>query len=172
MESALVSMVSLALIIIASVTTMMNSFSAVNSIMDSWNSIESAADDKRRTDIAVIPPENYESSVLEVYVNNQGYVKLGSFDEWDFIVQLQNGEVYYIDFTDNISPEENQWTVEGIYISDNLTVSEVFDSDILNPGESAKLIVNLNPDIEDGTYGLLTVSTNNGVTAQCHVHNP
>jgi hypothetical protein len=172
METALVSLVSLALIIIASVTTLMSSLTSFSDVFDSWKRIENEADTKRRTDISMEPPQQYDGGMLEVYVANIGNVNLSSFQDWDVITRYQNGDVYYVEYSDSENPEENHWSVEGIYLSDNISVSEIFDTNVLNTGESVKLKINLSPEIPDGTYALLTASTHNGVTANCHVYNP
>lgn len=171
MESALVSIVSVALIIVASVTMMLSSFSSINSIMDSWKKIEEETDIKRRTDIAAVPPENYSGGIIELLVENEGETNLSNFDEWDIIARYQTGGIYYINYTES-DPGSNQWTLEGIYLTDNTSTPEIFDTNILNPGESARLNINLAPEIASGETAMIITSTNNGVTSQCLVSCP
>jgi hypothetical protein len=167
MESALVSMVCVALIIISSITMMVSSFTSISTIVSSWQQMEEEADNIRRTEISSIPPENYTGGIINLLVSNNGEMNLISFDEWDIIARYQTGGVSYIDYTENLTPGLNQWTVEGIYLSDNLSISEVFDPGILNPKETVKLKINLNPEIAIGETGLISTSTENGVTSQC-----
>lgn len=167
MESALVSVVCVALIIISSVTMMVSSFTSVSTIVESWQQMEKEADNIRRTDISSIPPENYTGGIIDVFVSNEGETNLMSFEEWDVISRFQEGGICYINYTDNPVPDINEWTVEGLYLSDNVSMSEIFDPDILNPEESAHLIINLDPEIAAGGTGLISISTENGVTSQC-----
>lgn len=167
MESALVSMVCVALIIISSVTMMVSSFTSISTIVESWQQMEEEADNIRRTDISSIPAENYTGGIIDLFVSNKGETNLLSFDEWDIIARYQTGGICYIEYTDNITPDLNQWTVEGLYLTDNLTISEIFDHGILNPDETAKLRINLNPEIAVGETALINTSTENGVTSQC-----
>ncbi len=172
METALISIVSVALIIIASVTMMLTSFTSFSSITDSLKTVEKESDVRRRTEISVNAPQNYEGGIIELYVSNDGHINLGDFSDWDILIRYQNGGIAYLDYTENTEPAGGQWSLESIYLSENITVSEVFDSAILNPGESAKLLINPGTEISQGSYGLVTVSTFNGVVSQCHLYRP
>jgi hypothetical protein len=167
MESAIVSIVSVALIIVATVTMMMNTLSSTSTLIDSWIKMEREAEEKRRTEISAVPPEEYGGGIIDMLVRNEGETKLNSFDKWDIIARYQTGGICYIDYTDNPNPGSNQWTLEGIYQTDNLTMSEIFDPGILNPGETVKMNINLDPEIGEGESGLITTSTSKGVTSQC-----
>ncbi len=172
MESALISLVSVALVIIATVTMMMSAFSSASTVADSWKQMEQRAEQIRRTDITAVPPENYGGGNIDLMVRNDGQTNLADFNHWDIIAQYQAGGIYYIDYTDNATPGSNEWTVEGIYLSDNTSMPELFDFNILNPGETANLTINLNPEIGSGKNGRITVATSNGVTSQCLVSRP
>ena len=169
MESALVSIISVALVIVSSVTMMVSSITSFTSIMESWEVMEEEADFIRRTDIAAQPPDSYDGGIIELLVSNEGNTSLSSFSKWDVIARYQTGGIYYIQYTEESSPGSNQWTIEGIYLTDNTSVSEIFDPDILNPGESARLNINLSPEIDPGDTGLIITSTSQGVTSQCMV---
>ncbi len=172
MESALISLVSVALVIIATVTMMMSALVSTSTITDSWKQMEQRAEDIRRTEITTVPPENYAGGTIDLMVRNEGQTNLGDFSHWDIIAQYQAGGIYYIDYTDNATPGNNEWTVEGLYLSDNTSLPELFDFNILNPGETAKLYIKLNPEIGAGTNGKITAVTSNGVTSQCLVSRP
>ncbi len=172
METALISLVSVALVIIATVTMMMTSLQSASTVTDSWRQIERQASSIRRTEIAAVPPENYSGGSVNLTVRNEGQVNVGNFPHWDVIAQYQAGGISYIAYTDNAIPGSNQWTVEGIYLSDNITINEVFDPNILNPGETMKMVINLDPEIGAGDTGRITLSTPNGVTSQCLVTRP
>jgi len=172
METALISLISVALVIIAAVTMAMSSFHSINTVTDSWKQMEQQAGDIRRTEIMAVPPESYGGGNINLMVQNEGQTDLGDFSHWDVIAQYQAGGTYYIVYTTDNPPGNDRWTVGGIYLSDNITISEVFDPDILNPGETMKAVINLDPEIGAGETGRITVSTPNGVTSQCLITRP
>lgn len=169
MESALIALVSIALVIISTMTIMTSSFQSVTTIADSWRQMEQQADSIRRTEIAAGLTGNYTGGNINLMVVNEGQTDLNQFSRWDIIAQYQTGDTNYIAYTENATPGSNQWRVEGIYLSDNTTIAEVFDPNILNPGETIKVIINLDPDIAEGETGRITISTFNGITSQCLV---
>ncbi len=168
MESLLISLVSVALVIIATVTMTISTFGSAITLADSWDKMEKRTEEIRRTSIAVTPPDNYTGGNIDLMIANDGQTDLGDFTHWDIIAEYQTGGIQYIDYTPD-APGDNQWTLEGIYLTSNTSTAEAFDFNILNPGETANLTINLNPEIGAGKLGKITVSTPNGVTAQCIV---
>jgi len=171
MESTIVSIVCAGIIIIAVVTMTMTGFQSASTLSDSWKDMEQLASEIRRTDITSFPPDNYGGGAFDVIVINDGQTDLSDFSSWDVIAQYQDGGSSYIDYTPNSSPSGNEWCVEGIYQSDN-TTDEVFNPNILNPGEHLKVRMDLDPDISEGQTGRITISTPTGITAQCQVTRP
>ena len=126
------------------------------------------AGDIRRTEIAATLSGNYTGGNINLMVENAGQTNLADFAHWDVIAQYQAGDAYYIAYMD-YPPGKDKWAVEGIYLSDNISITEVFDPDILNPGEAMKMVINLETEIGEGDTGRITASTPNGVTSQCLV---
>jgi len=102
-----------------------------------------------------------------VSLRNSGQVKLASFDNWDVIVQYigQDGSYYitWLPYTDG-TPSNNQWTVDGIYLSSENLTAEVFEPGILNPGEEMVIEARLDPRVRNNTAGDVAISTPNGVS--------
>lgn len=169
METALVSLVSIALVIIGTLTMTMSYLRSASTMADSWRQMEQQVGNILRTEIVATPPVSYSGGVVNLTVANEGQVNLGDFSYWDVIIQYQNGQANYIAYTE-YPPGSNQWAVEGIYQSDNVT--ELFDLNLLNPGEEMIMAINLNPEIGEGTTGKITIATPNGVTSQCLVSRP
>ena len=107
------------------------------------------------------------SNSVSLRVVNRGQSNLAEYAKWDIITQYEDGTVNYISYTTEPSPGSNQWVVEGLYMLDGNP--EVYDPDILNPGEQMKLIMNLDPAIGLRETVRITVSTPNGVKSQCLV---
>jgi hypothetical protein len=166
METLLVTLVSMALIIISTVTMTVSTFQSANKMADSWKMMEKQSSIIRRTDIAVLPPPDYQGGTIDLTVQNTGHTDLAEFAAWDVIFQYQSSSACYLTHA-AYPPAGNQWAVKGIYLSEG--VPEVFEPNILNPGEYMVVSVNLNPGIGEGETGRVTVSTPVGVTSQCQV---
>ena len=169
METVLISLVSIALVIVGTVTMTLSAFTSAAEIADSVREMELVAADMRRTEIACSPPASYSGGLIDLTVSNDGQTDLGTMSRWDVIAEYQTGGAVYLAYSSSYPPGNDQWAVEGLYLSDNLSVSEVFDNNILNPGETMKMSVSLSPEIGPGETGRIAVSTPNGVTSQCLV---
>jgi hypothetical protein len=168
METAIITVVCVGIILIATLTMMMHSFNAATTLSESMKEMEEQAANIRRTEIASSPCGNYTGGDICLMVNNEGQTKLAQFPKWDVIAQYQDISKY-IGYTTDNPPGNDRWTVDGIYLPDNSP--EVLDHDILNPGEKMKVIVDLDPEIVDA--GRITISTPNGVTSECIIiRNP
>ena len=171
MESLLVSIISVALVVVATVTMTMNLFSSTVSITDSWKKLEAHVESVQRTAIQVIPPASYNGGEIELMVANTGQTSLSDFAHWDLIADYQSGHTSYLSYTTDPAPGDNEWTLTGIFLTTNSTKPEVFDINILNNMESARIVLNLMPVVGNGESVRFTVSTDNGVTSQCIVTN-
>ena len=98
---------------------------------------------------------------------NQGQVALSQLCKWDIIVQYEDGTTTYMGYTTDAYPGNNEWTVEGIYLLDDS--AEAFEPDILNPGEQMRLYLSINPGVGRDENVRITISTANGVKAECLV---
>ena len=164
METILVSLVSLALIIVASVTMAINTMQSSSKIADSWKNMETQSANINRTDIAATAPTHYAGGAIDLTVKNDGQTNLSDFPKWDVIVQYQSGNVTYLTFNPVYPPANNQWTVKGIYSSAG--TPEIFDYNVLNPSEQMTLTIVLNPELSSGQACRITISTSNGVKSQ------
>ena len=100
-------------------------------------------------------------------VVNRGEISLTDFTKWDIIVQYETGTANYLSYTTSDNPGSNEWTVDSIYMLDDNP--EVYDPDILNPGEQMKLLLNVDPAIGLRETVRITVSTPHGVKSTCMV---
>lgn len=169
MESLFVSLISVALVIVATVTMTMSLFTSTVNVTDSWRKIEARSELMLHTSIQTNPPASYNGGAIQLMVANNGEVNLANFDKWDVIVEYQSGQINYLSHTANPVSGTNEWTVAGIYLSTNTSMPEVFDIGILNSWETAKIVLNVDPEIGPGESARITVSTDNGVTSQCIV---
>ncbi len=167
MESILVCFVSLALIIVSTVTMTINTVQSAARLSDTWKVMNQQAISVRRTEIVSLPPANYYGGTIDLTVKNAGQENLNDFAHWDVIMEKQGSGAVYLTYSASYPPGSNQWAVKGIYISD--AVPEVFDLNILNPGEQVVVSVNPASQIGVGETLKLTLSTSDGITSQCYV---
>ncbi|MDD5189767.1 MAG: hypothetical protein PHE50_01850 [Dehalococcoidales bacterium] len=167
METAIVSLVCVAILLIGTVTTVMTSFNAANKVSDSLKQWEKQSGVINGTGISLLPPANYHSGDVQLTVVNDGKIPLNDFNKWDIIVQWQsNGadQVGYLSRIESGLPAGNQWVVQGIYMSDG--TPEVIEPNTLNVSEKMEIIINLSPILHRNDVAMITVSSPGGVTAQ------
>ena len=166
MESALISLFSVALLVITTITMMITSMQSAADISEAWQNINSQMEETLQTSIDVNLPADYYGGNLLLQVLNTGQKALTSFSDWDIIVEYKDGTANYINYTELGTPGYNEWTINGIYITSSGIV-EAFDPGILNPEEHMVIKINIYPEISLGETVRVTVSTPGGITSQC-----
>ena len=129
METVLVSLVSLALIIVSFVSMEINTLQSTNKIASSLKQMEAQSSELVRTNIVAVPPASYSGGSLDLTVRNDGQTNLADFPQWDVIVQYQNGDFSYLAYAPTCPVDPGQWTVQGIYAGNGSP--ENFDPGIL-----------------------------------------
>lgn len=160
METAIVSLICIALMILGGMTMANNLLSTADTTTAGLEEMNETTGEIMRTDISILSASMSDANTLEVSLSNSGQTKIADFDRWDVIAQYYDDssdyQVVWFDF------EQNEWTVEGIYLDDEVT-EEVFEPGILNPGEVMKIEAQLE-SIEPDSNNLVIVSTPNGVS--------
>jgi len=168
MSNAIVALVVIALMLVATLTWSQAAFSSLDSASQSLKQTTQTTQEVARTDITVMRAQR-NGSFVEVYVLNSGKVHLAQFANWDVLVQYYDASgsyyIVHLPYTVDSNPGNNRWTVASIYSNSSLTKQEVFEPGILNPGEVLFLKLKLVPSPGSGTTNMVTVSTANGVVA-------
>jgi hypothetical protein len=167
MDTILVSIISLALIIVSTLTVTLSSFKSANRMADAWKMMEERSALASRTDIATVAPPDYRGGLIDLTVRNDGHVNLSDFNEWDVIVQDQSGVTSYLLYSPTYPPAAGQWALNGIFVTEG--IPEVFDRNILNPGERMTVSIAPVTEVGVGQMARVLVSTPSGVTSQCFV---
>ena len=167
MESLFTALVAIALIVMAVLTLSQGALSSVDSVGVSWREMESAAEDRARTELSLIGTTTESSgAIAKVTLENTGAARLDSFDRWDFVIQYYDSggdyHMRWLPYTSNSDPGANQWTVQGIYLN-AISDPELFEPDILNPGEEIVLKARLSPSVVV-TQTMMVVVTPNGIS--------
>ena len=169
METAIISIVCIALIVLGGMTMSQGFLSSVDSTTTSLVEMSEQAGEIARTELSPVGAQMLSSSLLELVLSNSGQTKLNDFDKWDFIIQYYDSSSnYYVKWLPYVegSLGDDQWTREGIYLDAAEGTPEVFEPRILNPGEEVKFRAKLNPAPGSGTVGLVVMGTPNGVPVE------
>lgn len=168
MSNAIVALVVIALMLVASLTWSHTAFTSLDSVSQTLKETTQTSQEVARTDIEVEGVQ-IQGAFVEVSVLNSGKVRLAQFANWDVMVQYYDDadgyHIGHLSYSEDTSPGDNQWAVANIYLDEGMGQQEVYEPGILNPGEVLLLRLKLNPSQGVGTNNLVTVSTDWGVVA-------
>jgi len=99
---------------------------------------------------------------------NEGTVSLSHFDDWDVILEIDDGPgltIKYLTFATSTPLAGNEWTVQGLYLDASTLTPEITDPGVFNPGEEMVVLANPFPAVTKNTYHRIRFVTPNGYTA-------
>lgn len=161
MENLFITIVCIALILLATVSYASSSLSSADEITSSFKSAVERARDISRTDISATGAvTNAGGSNVEFMLKNIGNTSLRNYSRWDVIVRYQNGATIWIPYAAASVPG---WSDNGTFLNGS---PDVFEPGILNPSETLKIDVRLSPAVAENTTNLAVISTDNGVNTQ------
>lgn len=166
METAIVSLICIALIVFGGMTMGKGFLSSVDTSTLGWEDMGERDETIMRTELSPLTATTSDNGQsLKVMLDNSGQTKLANFSKWDVIIQYydDSGAYYskWLPYTEG-TPSDNEWTVTAIYLNQQ---TEAFEPNILNPGEEIEVQVRLNPSIGRDTSNLVVISSPNGVAA-------
>jgi len=127
----------------------------------SFRAMESRLVERSTTDLAVTDATvDATGQFVSVTLLNDGATRVGSFEELDVIVSyftFPGGQSNVWLPYDASGLTDNTWSLVSILNDDH-------EPGILNPGESAELVLNLNPTVAIGPSNSLVISTEIGAT--------
>lgn len=175
MESAIVSIVCIALIVLGGMTLSQSFLSSLDSSSVGFEEMSERAEEIMRTELTPLKAEQPSADTLEVTLKNSGQTKLSTFASWDIIIQYyDSGGTYHVEwlpYTEG-TPGNNEWTDKGIYLDAELGTPEAFEPGILNTGEEIVIEVKLDPPVGENTTNLIVITTPNGIPASISFDGP
>ena len=165
METAIVSLICIALVIFGGMTMSQGFLSSVDSTTTGLEEISNRGEEIMRTELSTVNTTMPAANRLQVTLDNNGQTKLAEFDKWDVIVQYYDSSgTYYVKWLpyNEGTLGDDEWQKAGIYLDGQ---AETFEPGILNSGEEIKIEAQLNPAVGAGTTNLVVVSTPNGIPA-------
>jgi hypothetical protein len=161
MENLFITIVCIALILLATVSYATSSLGSADMIGNSFKNAVEKARLIGRTDIrATGALTNANGSAVVITLSNEGNTSLRNFRRWDVIVRYQNGATAWIPYSTSAVPG---WSDNGTFLNGG---PDIFEPGILNPAETLKINVRLSPAVADNTTNLAVISTDSGVNTQ------
>lgn len=168
METAIVSIICVALIAFGGMTMSRGFMTSVDSSTNGMDTAGQRNETIMRTELTPLSTSLPSGNTLDIILENSGQTRLADFDKWDVILQYYDGtgtyHVVWLPYTDG-TLGDNEWQVSWIRLDGS---PEVFEPNILNPKEEIKIRAQLNPAPGAGTTNMAVVATPNGITASTY----
>jgi hypothetical protein len=167
METAIVSIICIALVIFGGMTMSQGFMSSVDAGTAGLEEIGNRNNQIMRTDLAEVSTEitlQAGPDLLEVTLENTGQTRISDFQDWDIIVQyFDDSGIYHVEWLPYVegASAAYEWDVGWIKMNGG---AEIFDPGVLNPGEQILIKTLLDPSVGTNTTNMIVVSTPNGVT--------
>lgn len=164
METAIVSIICVALVIFGGMTMTHGFLTSVDSTTGGLEEMVNHTEQLMRTELSSVSAVLNSPSQLVIRLSNDGQTKLANYEKWDVIIHYygddENKYIRWIPYTSS-SPGNNEWTKAAIYMNGQ---PEVFEPDILNPDEEIVIQIMLDPPVGTETTNRVVISTDNGVS--------
>lgn len=168
METAIVSLICIALIVFGGMTMSRGFMTSVDASTTGLEEVGQRDETIMRTELTPMSAAQPSAATLEVILENTGQTKLADFEKWDFIVQYYDGTgAYHAEWLPYAGGtlEDNEWEVAWIRINGG---AEVFEPNVLNPQEQIMIRSQLSPAVGANTTNMVIVATHSGVTASTY----
>ncbi len=171
MANIITGLVAVALVIGAVITMTSASLSSASDISLTWNDMTNRTGERARTELQLITADIVGSGTnIDISIRNSGQTALREFKKWDAVISYyatsSNADlkITRMTYTTSSSPSNGQWTMVGVYLNAGTAEAEVYEPNVLNPGEEMIVRLNVTPAIPATTDNLATIGTVNGVT--------
>jgi hypothetical protein len=165
METAVIAIVCIALIVVAGMTMSQGFLTSVDAGGVRFSESAYRDGEIMRTELTMLAASQPAAGYLDISLRNSGQVKQAEFDDWDMIVQYDDGSNNYVKWLpyNNGAPADDQWTIKGIYLNAANATPEVFEPGIFDAGEEMIIRTKLAPAPATWTTKSITVATASGV---------
>ena len=168
METAIISIICIALIVFGGMTMSQGFMTSVDASTTGLEEISQRDDTMMRTELTPITTDMPSANTLELTLDNTGQTRLSDFENWDIIVQYYDGtgtyHIQWLPYTGG-TLADNEWEVVWIKLDG---ADEAFDPGVLNPEEEIMLRAQLNPAAGANSTNMVVTSTPIGVTASTY----
>ncbi len=171
METAIVSIICIALLIFGGMTMSHGFMTSVDTSTLGLEAAGSRNDAIMRTELTAISANTTSAAgpdPLEITMQNTGQTKMADYDKWDVIVQyLGADDQYYVEWLRYVdgTTQTYEWDIGEITMDGQ---AERFEPGVLNPGEQITIRAWLDPSLKTNETGMVVVSTPSGVTCSTY----
>jgi hypothetical protein len=167
-ETAIVSIICIALVVFGGMTMSQGFMTSVDTSTTGLEEIGQRNETIMRTEITPVSAHQPAADTLELTLENSGQTKLADFDKWDIIVQYYDGtgtyHITWLPYTEE-TLDDNEWELAWIRLNG---AAEIFEPNVLNPGEQIMIRAQLDPPAGAGTTNMVVVATPAGITASTY----
>jgi hypothetical protein len=166
-SNVITALITIAVILVGVAALAQSGFTSADLITEQWRETEERYGQRTRTDLQIIDTV-LSGPLVDVTVKNIGTTTLRAFEDWDVVVEYQEGSgtlrQRWLPYSSSYPPGEDEWAVEGIYLDAGASDPEVFQPGILDPSEEAVIRINLSSSPTASATHKVSVGTYNGVS--------
>ena len=159
METSIPAAVIAAILMVSAMVLARSGYRSVDEMGQLWKELEARAAEQVHTGLTITNVTS-SSPYVDADLRNDGSTTLAEYDRMDVIVQYVTGSgaptLVWIPYTSG-PLANNTWIVQGI-------TNDAFEPGILNPGETLRMRIWLDPPAGGGSTNRLLVATDLGVT--------
>ncbi len=169
MEHGIPALLVAAIMIVAALLVTRSGLTGVDALTKSFKEMETRTGAQARTKVDIITAASDAAGAnVTATVKTNGSTVLGVWEATDVVVRYTGdggaAQLRWLPYTAGaLSP--NTWKVNAI-------VNDVFEPDLLDPGEQMDIQMRINPVIGCGTTGTIVFTTEQGVTTSANVAGP
>ena len=168
METAIVSIICIALIVFGGMTMSQGFITSVDTSTTGLEEISQRDEIMIRTELTPTDATMPAANTLELTLENTGQTRLADFEKWDIFVQYYDGSgtyhIRWLPYTES-TLNDNEWEIVWIRLNGG---NEIFETDVLNPEEEILVRAQLNPSVGANTTNMVVTATPSGVTASTY----
>lgn len=171
METAIVSIICIALVIFGGMAMANGFMTSADASTMGLEAVGSRDDTIMRTELTPVSTNLSTGSSpnpLEIVLENTGQTRMADYKKWDIILQYYDeGSIYHVEWLpyDEEGAGVYKWEVGWIKMNGE---EEIFEPNVLNPGEQIMIKTYIEPAVGNGTTNLVVVSTPTGVTCSTY----
>jgi hypothetical protein len=171
METIIVSIFCIALVVFGGMTMSKGFMTSVDSSTTGLGEIGHRDEIIMRTELKPISTNvspGVSPNPVEIILENVGQTKMADFEKWDVIVQYDddsdNHHAEWLPYAEGVAGA-NEWEVGWIRLNGQ---PEIFEPNVLNPGEQIMIRAWLDPPVKAGTTNMVVISTPSGITVSTY----
>ena len=159
METSIPAVIVAAILMVSAMVLARSGYQSVDEMGQIWKEMEARSSEQVHTRLTITNVTS-SSPHVDVDLRDDDSAALANYDRMDVLVEYTTGGgapvLAWIPYT-NGAPAPNTWTIQNI-------INDAFEPDILNPGETLRIRIWLDPPAGGGTTNRLLIATELGVT--------